>query len=174
MGQPTIDVVFNNITCAVGWNGKDSSTKADVIAEHLVKWSQCGMKLVSICNGTHPVSKQATNLWQANHKRNHFKSFVLRKEIHGLKRQMNDDDLSDDRRAEIKTELATKEMSCKSKESQSGGYILNDFPQALEEDLANCYGAHLPNDSGGFVDCVIQAEYQADAVINCNIAKILW
>lgn len=45
-----------------------------------------------------------------------------RKEIHELKRQMDDNDLSVDRRAEIETE-----MSCRSKESQLRGHIPNDF-----------------------------------------------
>ncbi len=70
MTRPTIDVDCNNVAFVVGGKGKDARTKTGAFADHLVKWSGCGLRVGPICDDTHPIAKQATNLHRANYEWN--------------------------------------------------------------------------------------------------------
>ena len=67
-------------------------------------------------------------------------------------------------RSERMEEIATKEKACKSTKSASSNVIATDLDVKLVAELEQS-SAHTKNASHGFVDKVMIAEFQDDALI---------
>ena len=139
------------------------------------KYAKVGLRVVPVCDGTRPVSKQATPARAARREKNRIDAFVLRTEAAREQRELNRNaDLSDDERARVQREIDKKVTSMKSKETQSRNAVHPDFADMLEEALEQI-GAHTVLDQGGSIDYVLKAEYQADGLMmhRLNAGKTL-
>ena len=74
METPTVDVDCSNVCFKVG---KDASS----VSNFLMKYAKTGVCLVPVCDGTRPISKQATNEREAKREKSRIKAFHLRREI---------------------------------------------------------------------------------------------
>ncbi len=57
MTRLAIDVDFNNVAFVVGGKSKDGRMVMGAVADHLMKWLGCGVRLVPVCDGTRPIGK---------------------------------------------------------------------------------------------------------------------
>ena len=67
-------------------------------------------------------------------------------------------------RDEIVKEITAKEKACKTPETASINVIQADMTEMLEKELEQSV-AHSPNDAGRYVDKVMIAEFQTDALM---------
>ena len=155
MAIPTMDVDCSNVCFKVG-------KSVPSLASFLMRWANPGIRVIPSCDAKlRPISKQATNQRKANRDKNRIKASVLRKDIRELHRRMYCDVNSRD---EIAKEITAKEKACKTAETASSNVIQADMTEMLEKELEQSV-AHSPNAAGGFVDKVMIAEFQADALM---------
>mmetsp|Transcript_2837 Transcript_2837/g.5150 ORF Transcript_2837/g.5150 Transcript_2837/m.5150 type:complete len:472 (-) Transcript_2837:1596-3011(-) len=155
MKIPMIDVDCSNVCFKVGKNVQS-------LASFLMRWATPGLRVIPSCDAkVRPISKQATNQRKANRDKNRIKSSVLRKDIRELRRRCYCDVNSRD---EILTDINVKERACKTAETASNNVIQTDLAEKLEKELEQSV-AHSSNIAGGFVDRVMTAEFQADALM---------
>ena len=155
MQIPTIDVDCSNVCFKVG-------KSVQSLASFLMRWATPGLRVVPCCDAkVRPVSKQATNQCKANRDKNRIKASILRKDLRELRRRCYCDVNSRD---EILIEINAKERACKTAETSSNNVIQTDLAEKLENELKQSV-AHTSNIAGGFVDLVMTAEFQADALM---------
>ena len=158
MLAPTVDVDCSNVCFKVVRN-------AQSVANFLTKWASHGIHMNPVCDGkVRPISKHATNECKANREKNRINAHHLHTEILALSRRLKTDGLTDTERICICREIATKQRSMKSKETQSRNVIQTNFEDKLVEEL-EATGAHSRNQAGGLANAVMIAEFQADAVM---------
>ena len=157
METPTVDVDCSNVCFKVG---KDDSS----VSNFLTKYVKNGVCFVPVCDGTRPISKQATNERISKREKSRIKAFHFCRDILALQRRLKHDSLTDSEKHDIREEVAKKQRSMKSNETQSRNVIQQNFEGKLVEELEQT-GAHSRNMHGGSVGHVIMSEYQADAVM---------
>ena len=157
MQSPNIVVDVSNVSYKVG---KDAQS----VSNYLVKCAKIGVEFIPVCDGKRPISKQAKNVRNANREKSRIQSHLLRTEVLTLTHKLKNNSLTDSEKNDIREDVAKKQRSMKSKETQSKNIIQPNFTEKLIEELEQT-GAHSRNIAGGSVGKVIVAEFQADAVM---------
>ena len=102
METPTVDADCNNNAFKMGG-------KAQAVADLFTKWAQTGVKVTPVCDGKHPISKQATNQRIANREKNRIKAYILRTEVVALQRKLKTESMTDTVRNDIREQIAKKQ-----------------------------------------------------------------
>eukprot|EP00956_Cyclotella_meneghiniana_P004698 scaffold5772_cov55-Cyclotella_meneghiniana.AAC.8 len=142
---------------------KASSVVSSVV-NHLMKWASSGIVMVPVCDGmTRPICKQDTNKRNAVKEKSRINAHVLRKEIRKAKKRLVNDKLDQSERSCLLKEIATMESKCKRKDTQASSKLPVNFAEELKLELLNCAAHSVIPATGGFVDQVVVAEFQADS-----------
>eukprot|EP00956_Cyclotella_meneghiniana_P040674 scaffold202164_cov66-Cyclotella_meneghiniana.AAC.2 len=166
--KPRIIADCSNIVYVLS---KSSSVVSSVV-NLLMKWASSGNVMVPACDGmVRPVCKQDTNRRNATKEISRINAFVLRKDIRQAKTRLLNDQLDQNERSSLEKSIATMERSCKTKETQATSKLPNNFVDELRRELSDS-GAHsvIPA-TGGFVDQIAVAEFQADSYMSEQIVN---
>ena len=152
--HPIIDVDCSNVCFKVG-------KTVHGLAAFLLKWAQAGLHVVPICDGrVRPVAKQATNKRFADREKKRIQACIIQKQLRDLRSRL----YSDADKQAIMDKIKAKEREYKSAETAASNAIPSDLDDKLSAELSHRQ-AHTKNASRGFVDKVITAEFQADALL---------
>lgn len=163
MALPTIDADINNI-CYKAAN--KSNRKSCAVAHFLRERSLGGIKVVPVVDGdVRPNCKQASNERRAGRELKRVEGLSLLKEVNKMRSDINNGAVSSDKVAEMNVDIAKKENDGRKKMNQSECKVPADLAEALEDAIVNDADARSPNQSGGFVDTVLKAKFEADAAI---------
>ena len=152
---PTIDVDCSNVCFMVG-------KSAASLSSFLMKYAQTGVCVVPVCDGdVRPISKQATNKRKASWEKSRIKAVIARSELRVLRSRLYSDPSS---RQQTINQIRYLEQVCKSAEKASDNTIQSDLQQQLVDELERS-SAQAKNNASGYVEHVVTAEFQADALM---------
>ena len=160
--KPRVVADCNNIVFAFS----KSSNSTHSVANHQMKWASTGIVMAPVLDGkVRPICKQATNERIAIREKTRIKAFNLRKDIRKAKERLLNDKLDQAERDTIQTNIIKMERSCKAQETQATNKLPANFAAELKEELINSAAHSVNIATGGFVEDVIEAEFQADCYI---------
>lgn len=152
---PTIDVDCSNVCFKVG-------KSAASLSSFLMKYAQTGVCVKPVCDGVvRPISKQATNKRKASREKSRIKAVIARSELHVLRSRLYSDSSS---RQQIINQIRHLEQVCKSAEKASDNTIQSNLQHQLVDELERS-SAHTKNSARGYLEHVVTAEFQADALM---------
>ena len=142
------------------------------VVNHLGKWAKTGIVIVPVCDGNiRPICKQATNQRIAASEKCRIKAFQYRVKIRRAKQQLTTERMNQSERENLLAEIKKMEKSCKGYDTRSHNRIPKNFAVNLELELSDS-GAHVEDPStGGSVEEVVVAEYQADLYMSAQIVS---
>ena len=127
-----------------------------------MKYAQTGVCVLPVCDGdVRPISKQATNKRKASREKSRIKAVIARSELRVLRSRLYSDPSS---RQQTINQIRNLEQVCKSAEKASDHTIQIDLQQQLVDELERS-SAHAKNNARGYVEHVVTAEFQADALM---------
>jgi len=154
MESPNIYVDCSNVCFKVG-------KSVHALANFLIKLAQAGLRIVPICDGkVRPKSKQASNNHITDREKKTILVSILKIELRELRSELY---TSNDKQA-IMSAIKEKEAAYKRAETAAGNAIPVDLNDKLAGELEH-RSAHTKNVSRGFVNQVLTAEFQADALL---------
>ena len=119
--HPSIDVDCSNVAFKCGRNARS-------LSKFLNDLANMGVKVVPICDAkTRPICKQASNERQANRKKSHIKSFILRQDI--KQSQVQIESLTGEERLKMSKNVAKLIRECKAAERAFSNSIPINFPE---------------------------------------------
>ena len=142
------------------------------VVNHLMKWASTGIVMVPVCDGAiRPVCKQATNSRIARSEKNRIKAFQIRKAIRKAKQRLINDNLNEGEQAALQAEIKKMESNCKRKETQASSKLPKNFASGLKRELFDNGANSIIPATGGFVDNVVVAEFQADLYMAAQLVN---
>ena len=160
--RPTIAVDCNNVIYHVG---KKTGNPVAAVANFLEEWSNHGFVILPVVDGDTPNAKQASVDHIAKREKNRAKAVERRRELRRAMASQSEESLTIEEREELSDSCKKMGRAIRTAETQAVNVVPTDYANLLEEVLQKI-SAHSINSSGGTVLNVVQAQFQADSLLN--------